>query len=321
MTASIKDFTLNLEDLEFFGSDLSRPECVIAQPDGTFYISDTRGGITKMLPDGSTSLVPAPLTEPNGIAIDSKGNFYIADLADHKIVKLHPDGTSEVILDSFNGEKLGPANFVWVDSRDRLWIAIMTTLPHWFQGAANPRPDGYVLLMDENGVRKVADGIVMTNEIRLDAEEKYLYVAETMLGRISRFPVLDADGNLGERETFGPESLAFGGYVDGFTFDADGNIWVTTVLRNGVMIITPDGEAHTVFEDPNEEGLAAAKAAVENGTLTPELMGGCVGATLQFPTSIVFAGEDRKDVYLGSLAMPHLVKFRSPVAGAPMRHW
>jgi gluconolactonase len=76
-----------------------------------------------------------------------------------------------------------------------------------------------------------------------------------------------------------------------------------------------------VFEDPNQPALEAAQAAVDAGTLTPEGMFACAGAHFQFPTSITFAGDDLKTVYMGSLAMPHLLKFRSPVAGLPMRHW
>jgi hypothetical protein len=44
-------------------------------------------------------------------------------------------------------------------------------------------------------------------EARLDAEERYLYVAETMQARILRFPVR-SDGSLGDREVFGPTGWA-----------------------------------------------------------------------------------------------------------------
>ena len=48
---------------------------------------------------------------------------------------------------------------------------------------------------------------MFTNEIRLDANEEYLYVVETLASRILRFPVHE-DGSLGEREVFGPADLA-----------------------------------------------------------------------------------------------------------------
>jgi gluconolactonase len=54
-----------------------------------------------------------------------------------------------------------------------------------------------------------------------------------MKARILRVAVR-ADGSLGEREVFGPDGLGRGGFVDGFSFDAEGNLWVTTVVRNGL---------------------------------------------------------------------------------------
>lgn len=318
---SIKDFRLSLDEIEFFGTDFSRPESILAQRDGTLYVSDNRGGVKRVRPDGSEALLPVPIHEVNGITMDSRGNLYLADINGRRVFRMHPDGSHEVLLSEFEGQPLGPVNYIFVDSRDRLWISIMTREEIWFTAAASPRPDGYILLMDENGVRKVFDGVIMPNEIRLDAKEEYLYCAETMAKRIVRFKVLDDAGNLGPLEVYGPADLGVGGYVDGFTFDAEGNVWVAMVLRNGLLIITPDGAAHTIFEDPNEEALAAAQAAVNEGRLTPEGMFACVGPRLQFPTSITFAGDDLRTVYMGSLAMPHLLKFRSPVAGLPMRHW
>ena len=253
--------------------------------------------------------------------MDSKGNIYNANIGDGKIYKVQKDGSYEVILDSLNGEPLGAVNYVFVDSQDRLWISVSTREPIWFMACATPPPDGYVILIDDRGPHIVADGIYFPNEIRLDADEKYLYVAETMKARMIRYPV-NEDGTLGKQEIFGPDGVAEGGYVDGFALDAEGNVWVTTVLRNGLVIITADGQhAHTVFEDPVQAALENGIAKVESNTLTPEDMFACVGPRLQFPASLTFCGDDLKTVLMGSLAMPHLLKFQSPVAGLPMAHW
>ncbi|MEM7801131.1 MAG: SMP-30/gluconolactonase/LRE family protein [Chloroflexota bacterium] len=318
--SAIKEFKLSLDELEFFSEGLHRPESVLAEKDGTLWVSDTRGLVSKIGSDGSQSLVGSAGHEPNGLAMDRDGNIYNANIGDGKIYKLLPDGTQEVVLDEIDGQPLGAPNFVFLDSQDRLWISISTRESIWFMAASNPRPDGYIILIDESGPRIVGDGIFFPNEIRLDADEKYLYVAETMQSRMLRYPV-NADGSLGDQEVFGPDNLGFGAFVDGFTFDSEGNIWVTTVLRNGLMIITPDGEAHTVFEDVNDSALENAATKLAAGTMTPDDMFACVGPKLQVPASVTFAGEDLKTVYIGSLAMPHLVTFRSPVAGLPMRHW
>jgi gluconolactonase len=50
-------------------------------------------------------------------------------------------------------------------------------------------------------------------------------------------------------------------------------------------------------------------------------MAAAAGPRLQFPTSVCFAGPDLRTVHVGSLAMPRLPTFRSPVPGLPMSHW
>ncbi len=319
--SSIKNFKLNIKkDLTYIGENLSRPECVLAQKDGTLWVSDNRHAITKILPDG-TQQNYGESGETNGMALDKQGNIFLADWINNKVLKMTPSGKTEVVLEELNGVPLGPTNYVYLDSKNRLWVAISARRHPWFVAAVHPQDDGHIILIDENGAREVASGITFTNEIRMDKEEKYLYVAETMACKISRFPVLP-DGSLGIKETFGPESLGATHYVDGFCFDEEGNVWLTTVLRNGLMIIDAQNqEAHTVFENPNEKALEIAQQAIENHTLTPENMFACAGDTLQLLTSVNFGGPDLKTVYMGSLVMDKLVTFRSPVAGLPLTHW
>jgi sugar lactone lactonase YvrE len=83
--------------------------------------------------------------------------------------------------------------------------------------------------------------------------------------------------------------------ADGCAFDADGNLWVTLVLANRIVAISPDGQAQTVLDDP-------------------------VGELLSGPTSIAWGGQDMRDVYIGSIATPYVLKGRSSVPGLPMVH-
>lgn len=319
--SSVKDFMLDLADLKFVHSGLARPENVLAEADGTLWMPDNRGSLTRIDPDGALTTIGSIGGEGNGFDLSPDGLFfYIAHLGNGLVYKMSRDGQHEVILSEINGQPLGAANDVVVDSKGRLWISVSSRALPWFVAAAAPRPDGYIILWDKQGPRIVADGLYFTNEIKFNADESYLYAAETMMSRMVRFPVL-ADGSLGAMEVVGPDSLGEGAYVDGFAFDQEGNIWVATIIRNGLMIITPDGDAHTVFEDVNAPALANAIEKVSQNALTPPDMYACVGPRVQFPSSVTFAGPDLRTVYLGSLAMPHLVTFTSPVPGLPLRHW
>lgn len=317
---ALQGFVLDRAELRRVGHDLCQPESVLAERDGTLWVSDRRGTVTRIAPDGAQTRLGNTGGEPNGLAMDAEGHLYVANLADSRLYKLDRDGRCEVVLSAIDGRPLGAVNFPFIDSQNRLWISVTSRRRPWFLAAADPRPDGYIILLDDRGARIVADGFWAANEVRLDAREEYLYVAETMARRVVRFRV-GRDGSLHGRESFGPEDLGPGAYVDGITFDAQGNLWVATVLRNGLMIITPDGEPHTVFEEPNWDALDNFAAKVEAGTLTPEDLLAAAGKIIQFPTSITFAGPDLKTVYMGTLAMPCLITFRSPVPGLPMRHW
>lgn len=318
--ASIRDFRLNLDDFQSTGHDLNRPECVLALKDGSLLASDGSGAVVRIGADGTQTRLGEVGGEPNGLAPAPDGSIYIANIGLGCVQKLYPDSHVEEFLAEVDGRGLTCANFVFLDSRQRLWCAFSTREQVWWPAVAAPRPDGFIVLVDERGARVVADGIYFTNEIRLDANERYLYAAETMKGRILRFPV-QADGSLGEREVFGPDGLGLGAYVDGFAFDAEGNVWVTTVVRNGLMIITADGgDAHVVFEDANDDLLRTFDQKIADGTAQPQDMAATVGKRLQFPTSVAFGGLDLRTVYIGSLAMPYLPTFRSPVPGLPLSH-
>jgi len=317
---NIQDFTLDLSELQFVHSGLSRPESIIAEKDGALWSSDNRGGITRIDPDGAMKTIGHIGGDTNGIAMDGEGNFYLAHIEHGKVYKMDRQGNHVVVLKEIDGQPLGAVNFVFIDSKDRMWVSVSTRSIPWFIAAAAPRPDGYIILIDEKGPRIVADGIYFTNEVRMNADESFLYASETMGNRILRYPVHD-DGSLGEAEVFGPSQFDLGGYPDGITFDAEGNLWVTHIIRNGLGVIAPDGDFHVVFEDVNQPALENAVSLVAKNALTPEAMYACMGPTIQFPASVTFAGPDLRTAYIGSLAMPHLVKFRAPVAGLAMRHW
>ena len=320
-TVPIKEFHLELSDLTYTGHDLVRPESVLAQPNGTLLTSDGRGGVTRINPDGSQQFLGGlGGNEPNGLAMTDDGSLIVANLGLGKVQKLHPNGHVEDLLTEVDGVSITTPNFVFLDGRNRLWISVTTREHHWWPAAAAPRPDGSIVLLDEKGPRFVADGLFFTNEIRLDAQEEYLYVAETVMNHLLRFRV-QPDGSLTGKEIFGPNNLGAGAAVDGFSLDAEGNLWVTLVVRNGLGIITPDGDYHVVIEDPRENVLKSFEEKIANGTAEPNDMAMAAGPNLQFITSLAFGGPDLRTAYLGSLAMSTLPTFQSPVAGLPMRHW
>lgn len=326
------------DQIRMVGHDLSRPECILAEADGSLWTADGRGGVMRIDANGQQTLIvqkdengtgEAPAvsdtqqlvlgkTLPNGLAFDRDGNIVIANFGTDAIELMTRDGHSRTLYDSIDGQPLGKANFVLTDSQGRIWFSVTTRQVPWTRSINEKTADGYVGLIDGNGIRIVADGFVGTNEIRLDAKEEWLYVVETNARHISRLRVA-ADGSLSAREVFGPDDL--GGFPDGFAFDAYGNLWITLILNEQLIALTPEGELLKLLDDCNPEALARYQEHYAAGTTTPELMGACRGTLAPMMASITFGGPDLRTVYLGSLAGTRLASFRSPVPGLPLQHW
>lgn len=318
------------------GRDLQRPECILAERDGTLWTADARGGVVRIAADGTQTLVaqqqpgaqPAQErtaeqlilggTLPNGIAFNRDGDILIANFGTDAIELMTRSGQSRTLHDRIDGQPLGKTNFVLTDSRGRIWFTVTTRLTPWTRSINEKAPDGYVGLIDEHGIRIVADGFIGTNEIRLDAKEEWLYVVESNARRISRLRV-QADGSLHQREVFGPANL--GGIPDGFAFDSFGNLWITLIMAERLVALTPEGELLTLLDDGNPAAIENFDRHFWAGTMTPEIMATCKGTLAPWMASLTFGGPDLKTVYLGSLMGHTLPSFRSPVAGLPMAHW
>src|SRR5260370_27519878 len=158
--------------------------------------------------------------------MEGRGDCVGGNVGRDAIELMHRDGNSRTLYTHVDGRPLGKTNFVLCDSRDRVWFTVTTRLAPWTRSISEKPPDGYVGLIDEGGIRIVAEGFVGTNEIRFDSREEWLYVVDSNARRISRLRA-HPDGTLSGREIFGPSDLR--ATPDGFAFDAYGNIWTTLV--------------------------------------------------------------------------------------------
>lgn len=321
----------------FVGHDLQRPECILAERDGTIWSADARGGVMKIAPGGSQHLIlqspdahfdlqadaAASLlsgTLPNGLAFAPGGDIVIANFGTDRLERMTRDGRTRVLYDGIEGQPMGKVNFVLCDSRGRIWLTVSTRTNPWNDALRPDLADGYIALMDERGLRIVADGFAFTNEIRFDAREEWLYVAETARRRITRLRV-GADGSLSGRETYGPETLGTG-FVDGIAFDAYGNLWATMIFADRLIAITPQDTVLTLLEDGDPDGLAAMEAAVAGGDAPSfDVLMKTGGTLCPWLASVTFGGADLRQVYLGGLRATTIPVFTSPVAGLPMAHW
>lgn len=333
----ILDFQVDPADIQYIGHDLQRPECILAEPDGTLWSADARGGVVRISGDGSQEIITQTFdksfekasddanrftegTLPNGLAFAANGDILISNFGTDVLEVMTRDGKTKLLYDNIDGEPIGKVNFVLRDSKNRIWLTISTRIKNWMEAMSPNIADGCIALADEKGLRIVADGFQFTNEIRLDDKEKYLYIVETCGQCISRMRV-QPDGSLTDREIYGPSKLGKYGFPDGIAFDVHGNLWGTLVMVDQVFAITPAGDFHVILDDTNEEAALALEKAFVEDRATPDDMLAAGGTIAPWFASVTFGGSDLKTVYIGSLRGTRIPYFRSPLAGLPMVHW
>lgn len=319
------DFQLKLSELTFTGSALDRPECVLATAAGDLFTSDARGGVMHIRADGAQQLIVGKIPgggqlHPNGFAMLRDGSFLIANRGDGReggVWRLYRNGRVEPFLLEVDGITLPRTNFVLLDDQDRVWISISTVHKPDYEFSPT-RADGFIALVDKRGARIAGGGIVWTNECRINPAGTHMYFNETWAQRVSRFR-LAPDGSLSNKEIVA--ELGPGNYSDGLTFDAEGGAWITCVVSNRLIRVTEDGRMQTILEDYEPDHMARAIAANAQGKLVRTLVHENHHRTLGNVSSLAFAGPDLRTAHMGSILSPHLVTFRSPVAGVPPAHW
>ena len=313
-------------ELSSIGSQLVRPECVLATRSGSLYTADWRGGVAQVLPDGTENLftgtMPDGLTaRPNGIALMADGSFLMAQLGetDGGVYRLTRDGQITPWLRQVNGVDLPPTNYVVQDAAGRTWITVSTLLT---PRAAAYRGDvayGFIVCVDVSGHASiVADGLGYTNEVAIHPSGRWLYVNETFGRRLSRFE-LRADGALGARETV--TEFGAGTFPDGMAFDEEGAAWIVSIVSNRLIRVMPDGSQRIHLEDNEHEHLSWVEEAFQGHTMGRPHLDGIRSQRLRNISSIAFAGPDRRTGVLGCLLGNHLETLPMPVAGVAPFHW
>lgn len=296
---------------------LQRPECVLTHSSGNVFVSDRRGGVLKIQPDGSQHLTGTSSLLPNGIAMEKDGGFLIANLgAAGGVWRIGPDGAASVWLTEVEGRPVHHVNFVLNDAHGRVWACVSAA----DGGDQYPlhSATGYIVLRDAAGTRVVADGLHYTNECRISADGRFMYVNETFGRRLSRFQI-SRNGELTGKETVA--TFGEGDFPDGLALDAEGGAWVVCVGSNRVYRVAPDGQRQTVIDDADPATAKLLEAAFVAGTLNRPQLSAARGRRLRNVTSLAFGGADLRTVYMGCLAGDSLATFRSPVAGAQPVHW
>ena len=316
---TLRDFRVTRDDLRFVGSNLRRPECVLPECADVLWVSDSRGGLTRIGPDGQTLLrqhgaAGSAPSCPNGLAFASDGGFLIANIGTKRLEHMSRSGTTESVFDRFEGQNLGLVNFVLRDHLDRTWISVSTQRDNLLETFRPDCPDGRIFVRQRDGITRLfADGLHFPNEMRLHPSGGWLYVAETTAKRIRRIKI-ESNDVAGEAEVVGPGCLGHG-FPDGIQFDCLGNLWIAMLGADRVDVLFPDGSLTTVLDDGRTDRQSEVDKCFYSGTLTfADLLSGA-GTLAPLFTSVAFGGPHNSIAFIGSLNGTHLLAFDTPVSG------
>jgi sugar lactone lactonase YvrE len=177
---------------------------------------------------------------------------------------------------------------------EELWGSVASAAAH-----------GAVLYLAPGGAPDAAvvavDGLVFANGMALDEARGFLYLAETVGGRILRYRMDVATGTLTE-----PAVLLEGLAPDNIELDAAGRLWIALPLRSEIITLDPESGAQRsmfrVATPETEASLAAITARMTEGKpwldlMTPALWSPAPGAVTGMVLSS--AGELRYVTGLG----------------------
>ena len=313
-----------LKFIGFEGTGLKRPECVLCTSDGRVHTSNWDGGVSILSPGQNqmefVSKGGEPAVKPNGICLLPDGSYLLAHLGAEEggVYRLDPDGALTPFLLEVEGVGLPPTNYVHLDSKGRVWVTVSTRQVPRNLGYRADVADGFVVLVDNGVARIVADGLGYTNECVVHPDGSHLFVNETFARRLTCFDI-GCDGRLTNKTTVA--EFGAGTFPDGLTFDAEGGIWITSIVSNRVIRIAPDGQHQVMLEDNDPAHLKWVEAAFLEGTMGRPHLDQCKSERLKNISSLAFGGPDLTQIYLGCLLGDAVAVYESPVPGCAPAHW
>lgn len=310
------------KDFAYVGSELIRPECVIALSNGRLIVTNFDGGVTVIEADGTQWHLLAKgdfKLKPNGIALLKTGAILTTHLGDTDggVYELVPDGTLSPFLLTVEGRDLPPTNFVHRDAAGRTWITVSTRQVPRSLGYCDTVSDGFLVLVDQSGARIVADNLGFANECLVTPDGMSIYINETFSRRVRKFSIA-ADGQLSEVATF--DDFEQGEFPDGMALDREGGLWIASIISNRIIRITPDFDRQIIVDGCDPQRVLHIEAKYRAGTLTSADLGASNGNYGNL-SSLAFGGKDLKRVYLGNLLCSTIAHFDQAIAGQAPAHW
>src|SRR5262245_7185738 len=265
-----------MTEMREIATGLQFPEGPVALPDGSVLVVEIRRGtLTRVAPDGRTSIVARTGGGPNGAAIGPDGKVYVCnnggfewhdragltvpgnqphDYSGGRIQRVDLDtGKVEDLYTACDGRPLRGPNDLVFDGAGGFWFTDHGKL----RERDRDRTGVFYARADGSRIREAIFPLEAPNGIGLSPDGQRLYVAETWTGRVWYWD-LTGPGELRAGPGFGPGGgtllVGLPGYqlFDSLAVDSAGNVCVATLVNGGITVIAPGGAStqHVATGDP-----------------------------------------------------------------------
>ncbi len=214
------------------------------------FVSSCYGGfITKI--DGETSatfidstMKPFRVKQSNGLTFGSEGYIYACDYGIGAILKISPEGKTDILSSGYLGEKYNRPNDLAFSPKGELYF----TDPKSY---GKDKPDGRLFKLDiiSGEAELVEDSLCFPNGIAFSIDGKNLFVCESAMNRVLKFD-LHPDGTISNKTVF--VELP-GGDPDGIAFDSHGNLFCAHFGGGIIYIISSEGKIINQLKTPGKK--------------------------------------------------------------------
>ncbi len=269
---------LNINEFEIFADCLDHPEGLAFDADqnlwaggelGQVYRIDRRGAVTEVVRLGGFCL---------GLTFSRKQELWICNSKLGALQLVDRSGRLLHSVDRVGERKLMTPNFSVFDSEGNLYFS---DSGEW--GKAN----GYIYRLRATGEAEYFAGpFAFPNGLALSADERFLYIAESLKDDVLRLPILP-DRSAGEPEVY---VAGLARVPDGMALDAEGNLYVTCYATHNIYRISRQRELSLFAFDP-------------------------MGTMLAGPTNIAFGPAGSNELYVANLGRWHICRARVDASG------
>jgi len=224
--------------------------------DGALWFADIHAHtVLRATPGGKTRVVASFNDRVSGLGFMPDETLLVVSLLDRKILAVGGDGAVRVHADvsHLSGSFI---NDMVVDDKGRAYIGSRNG------GTPASASDSVLLVTPDGRARVAADKMVSPNGSVVTADGRHLIVAETAVGRLTRFQI-GADGTLTGRQTI---AQIGDHHIDGLCMDDSGAFWGGGAAA-GLLRISADGRLLRVVPFPGRMVIACVVGGERRRTL------------------------------------------------------